>query len=162
MCQKRKRLWSRLYLHQLRASHAMATLLSRLSPSNTWGFISINQAPLRTLSYQSKRGLVVLGRLFSGIIHCCSVAIPSTCVCVCCKLFCSWCLPYNMGARSDQIRFWGIANDACAAMQRLYDYYLKSICLLTPSTSCRLLLTELGLLPLQVVWWRQTLQFWNV
>ena len=67
-----------------------------------------------------------------------------------------------MGARSDQIRFWGIANDARAAMQRLYDYYLKSICLLTPSTPCRLLLTELGLLPLQVVWWRQTLQFWNV
>ena len=31
----------------------------------------------------------------------------------------------------------------------------------SPSTPRKLLLTELGLLPLQVFWWRQTLQFWN-
>ena len=62
------------------------------------GFISINQALLRILSHQSWRGLVVLGRLSSSTIHCCSVAILSTCICICCKLF--WCLPYNMGVRS--------------------------------------------------------------
>ena len=52
------------------------------------------------------------------------------------------------------------ANDARAALQRLYDYYLRTICHLLPSTPRRLLLTKLGLLPLQVFWWRQTLQFW--
>ena len=35
------------------------------------------------------------------------------------------------------------------------------ICRLLPSTPRRLLLTELGLLPFQVFWWRQTLKFWN-
>ena len=44
----------------------MATLLSRFPPSNTWDFIFINQAPLRTLSHQSKRELVALGRLQRG------------------------------------------------------------------------------------------------
>ena len=39
---------------------------------------------------------------------------------------------------------------ARAALQRLYDYYLRPICRLLPSTPRRLLLTELGLLPLQV------------
>ena len=42
--------------------------------------------------------MVVLGRLFSGVIHCCTVAILSTCICICCKLF--WCLPDNMGVKS--------------------------------------------------------------
>ena len=55
-----------------------------------------------------------------------------------------------------------VANDAHAALQRLYDNYLRTICRLSPSTPCGLLLllTELGLLPvnLQVFWWRQTLQ----
>ena len=43
------------------------------------------------------------------------------------------------------------------------DYYLRTgkLCRLSPSTPRTLLLTELGLLPLQVFWWRQTLQFWN-
>ena len=54
-----------------------------------------------------------------------------------------------------------VANNARAALQRLYDYYLRTICHLLPSTPRRLLLTELGLLPLQVFWWRQTPQFWN-
>ena len=38
---------------------------------------------------------------------------------------------------------------------------VRTICRLLLSTPRRLLLTELGLLPLQVFWWRQTLQFWN-
>ena len=53
------------------------------------------------------------------------------------------------------------ANDARVALQCLNDHYLGTICRLLPSTPCKLLLTELGLLPLQVFWWRQTLQFWN-
>ena len=51
------------------------------------------------------------------------------------------------------------ASDARAALQRLNDYYLRTICCLLPSIPCRLLLAEVGLLPLQVFWWRQTLQF---
>ena len=54
-----------------------------------------------------------------------------------------------------------VANNARAALQRLYDYCLRTICRLLPSTPRRPLLTELGLLPLQVICWRQTLQFWN-
>ena len=42
------------------------------------------------------------------------------------------------------------ADDARAALQRLNDYYLRTICRLAPSTPRKLLLTELGLLPLQV------------
>ena len=53
------------------------------------------------------------------------------------------------------------ANDARAALQRLNDYYLRTICRLAPTTPRKLLLTELGPLPLQVFWWRQTLHFWN-
>ena len=45
--------------------------------------------------------------------------------------------------------------------KRLYDYYLRTICDLLSSTPRKMLLAELGLLPLQVFWWRQTLQFWN-
>ena len=120
----------------------MAILLSRLPPSSTWDFISISQDPLRTLSRQSSRRLVVLGRLFSGVIHCFSVAIPLACICACCKLQLSAVL-------------------VPVLLQRLYDYYLRTVCLLSPSTRRKLLLTELGLLPLQVFWWRQTLQFWN-
>ena len=49
-------------------------------------------------------------------------------------------------------------------LQRLYDYYLRTVYRLSPSTPRKLLLIELGLLPLQplqVCWWRQTLQFRN-
>ena len=53
------------------------------------------------------------------------------------------------------------ANDARLGLQRLYDYYLRTICDLRPSTPRKMLLAELGLLPLQVFWWRQTLRFWN-
>ena len=62
-----------------------------------------------------------------------------------------------MGVRSGV----AAADDARAALQRLNDCYLKTICRLLPSTPRKLLPTELGLLPLQVCWWRQTLQFWN-
>ena len=53
------------------------------------------------------------------------------------------------------------ANDDRAALQQLNDYYLRTICRLVPSTPRKLLLTELGLLPLQMFWWGQTLQFCN-
>ena len=53
------------------------------------------------------------------------------------------------------------ANLARLDLQRLYDYYLSTICDLLPSTPRKMLLAELGLLPLQVFWWRQTLKFWN-
>ena len=47
-----------------------------------------------------------------------------------------------------------------ALCMKHYNYYPRSICRLLPSTPGRLVLTELGLLPLQVFWWRQALQFW--
>ena len=50
-----------------------------------------------------------------------------------------------------------VANDT--ALQRLYDYYLRTFCRLSAFTPRKLSLTQLGLLPLQVFWWRQTLQF---
>ena len=53
------------------------------------------------------------------------------------------------------------ANRARLDLQRLYDYYLTTVCGLLPSTPRRILLAELGLLPLQVSWWQQTLRFWN-
>ena len=45
-------------------------------------------------NFKSKQRVVAVGRVFSGVIHCCSLAIPSTCSCICCKL--SWCLSYKM------------------------------------------------------------------
>ncbi|DBB01575.1 TPA: hypothetical protein ACH3X1_000223 [Trebouxia sp. C0004] len=53
------------------------------------------------------------------------------------------------------------ANRARLDLQRLYGYYLRTICGLLPSTPHRMLFAELGLLPLQVLWWQQTLRFWN-
>ena len=65
-------------------------------------------------------------------------------------------------------QIWGMQSPRVAAvnyarsdLQRLYDYYLRTICDLLPSTPRKMLLAELGVLPLQVFWWRQTLQFWN-
>ena len=40
------------------------------------------------------------------------------------------------------------ANDARAALQRLHEYYLRTICRLLPSTPRKLILTELNLLQL--------------
>ncbi len=54
-----------------------------------------------------------------------------------------------------------IANGARSGLQHLYDHYLRTICDLRPSTPRKMMLAELGLLPLQVFWWRQALQFWN-
>ena len=51
------------------------------------------------------------------------------------------------------------ANCARSDLQRLHDYYLRTDCDLLPSNPRKILLAELGLLPLQVFWWRQTLQF---
>ncbi|DBA75844.1 TPA: hypothetical protein ACH3X1_010246 [Trebouxia sp. C0004] len=51
------------------------------------------------------------------------------------------------------------ANRARLDLQRLYDYYLRTICGLLPSTPHRMLFAELGLLPLQLLWWQQTLRF---
>ena len=45
-------------------------------------------------------------------------------------------------------------NYARSDLQRLYDYYLRTICDLLPSTPRKMLLAELGVLPLQVFWWR--------
>ena len=53
------------------------------------------------------------------------------------------------------------ANRARLDLQRLYDFYLRMICSLLQTTPRKMLLAELGLLPLQVFWWRQTLQFWS-
>ena len=53
------------------------------------------------------------------------------------------------------------ANSARVDLQRLYDCYLRTICGLLPSTPHKILLLELGLLPLQVLWWQQTLRIWN-
>ena len=51
-----------------------------------------------------------------------------------------------------ECQIWGMhsprvaaANDARAALQRLHDYYLRTICRLLPSTPRRLILTDLGL-----------------
>ena len=53
------------------------------------------------------------------------------------------------------------ANHARFDLQRLYDYYFGTNCDLLPSTPCKILLAELGLLPLQVFWLQQSLHFWN-
>ena len=55
----------------------------------------------------------------------------------------------------------GAVGQARLALQQVYDFYLRVICGLNPSTPRDMLLKELGLLPLQVYWWQQTLQFWN-
>ena len=61
-------------------------------------------------------------------------------------------------------QIWGMHSPrvamANAARSRLQGPY-RTTCRLIPSTASKLLLTELGLLPLRVFWWRQTLHFWN-
>ena len=53
------------------------------------------------------------------------------------------------------------ANHARLDLQRLYDYHFGTSCDLLASTTCKMLLAELGLLPLQVFWWQQSLHIWN-
>ncbi len=55
----------------------------------------------------------------------------------------------------------GAANSARTALQSLYDRYLRHICGVKYATPSAMLLEELGLSPLQVFWWRRTLEFWN-
>ncbi len=55
----------------------------------------------------------------------------------------------------------GEAQKARAALQSIYDRYLRHICGVKHATPSAMLLEELGLAPLQVFWWRRTLEFWN-
>ena len=55
----------------------------------------------------------------------------------------------------------GEAQKARAALQSIYDRYLKHICGVKYATPSAMLLEELGLAPLQVFWWQRTLEFWN-
>ena len=55
----------------------------------------------------------------------------------------------------------GEAQKARVALQSIYDRYLRHICGVKFATPSAMLLEELGLSPLQVFWWRQTLEFWN-
>ncbi len=55
----------------------------------------------------------------------------------------------------------GEAQKARAALQSIYDRYLRHICGVKYATPSAMLLEELGLAPLQVFWWRRTLEFWN-
>jgi len=55
----------------------------------------------------------------------------------------------------------GEAQKARVALQSIYNRYLRHICEVKYATPSAMLLEELGLSPLQVFWWRQTLEFWN-
>ena len=48
----------------------------------------------------------------------------------------------------------GEAQKARAALQSIYDRYLRHICGVKHATPSAMLLEELGLAPLQVFWWR--------
>ena len=54
----------------------------------------------------------------------------------------------------------GEAKAARAALQSIYDRFLRRICGVKHAPSA-VLLEELALSPLQVFWWQQTLEFWN-
>ena len=54
----------------------------------------------------------------------------------------------------------GEAKTARAALQSIYDRFLRRICGVKHTPSI-MLLEELALSPLQVFWWQQTLEFWN-
>ena len=55
----------------------------------------------------------------------------------------------------------GEAQKARIALQSIYGRYLRHICGVKYATPSAMLLEELGLTPLQVFWWRRTLEFWN-
>ena len=55
----------------------------------------------------------------------------------------------------------GPAKPARADLQYMYDNCLRRICGVNRAVPSTMLLEELALLPLQVFWWRQTLEFWN-
>ena len=54
-----------------------------------------------------------------------------------------------------------LANKSRTSLQRIYATHLRHICGVKFATPSAMLLAELGLLLLQVFWWRQTLQFYN-
>ena len=54
----------------------------------------------------------------------------------------------------------GEAKAAMAALQSIYDRFLRRICGVRHAPS-DVLLEEVALSPLQVFWWQQTLEFWN-
>ena len=54
----------------------------------------------------------------------------------------------------------GEAKTVRAALQSIYDRFLRRICGVKHTPSI-VLLEELALSPLQVFWWQQTLEFWN-
>ncbi len=61
---------------------------------------------------------------------------------------------------------WGIHGGAAASRERLqleniYHQQLRSICGVKRAVSADILLWELGLLPLQALWWRLTVRFCN-
>ena len=51
----------------------------------------------------------------------------------------------------------GSAKWARLDLQKVYGLYLRVVCGLSSSTLCSMWLTEVGVLPLQVFWWRRTL-----
>ena len=59
---------------------------------------------------------------------------------------------------------WGMhtpRSEAQIALQCIYDRYLRHICGVKYATPSAMLREELGLSPLQVFWWRRTLEFWS-
>ncbi|DBA96093.1 TPA: hypothetical protein ACH3X1_001588 [Trebouxia sp. C0004] len=55
----------------------------------------------------------------------------------------------------------GEAQKARVFLQSIYDRHLRHICGVKYATPSAMLLEELGLSPLPVFWWQQTLEFWN-
>ena len=55
----------------------------------------------------------------------------------------------------------GEAKAARAALQSIYDRFLRRVCGVRHMPSA-VLLGELALSPLQVFWWQQTSEFWNM
>ncbi len=55
----------------------------------------------------------------------------------------------------------GTAKTARSNLQSIYDRHLRRICGVKYATPSAMLLEELGLSPLQVFWWQQTMEFWN-
>ena len=123
----------------------MAILSSRLPPFNTWDFISISQALLHANQVEAGGSWAAVQRLHS-LLQCGSTT----------NLHLHLLQAILLPVLQYGCQIWGVhsprvadVNDARAALQRLNDYCLRTICRLVPS------------MPSQVFWWRQTLQYWN-
>jgi len=124
-----------LHFHQSGAvAHLVTTIKSKAGGS--WAAV------------QQRHSLLQCGRTINSHLHLLQAVLVSALLYGC----------QVWGMHSPRV---AAANRARLDLQRLYDYYLRTICGLLPSTPRRMLLAELGLLPLQVLWWRQTLRFWN-